>query len=121
VLKLRAEIAKHSQATVVGSPIFEATSETMVENPFIADLIEIRLGDPSHVRQRVIKELSFIRRFHRKSLILVPNRSLPTCLIEWQRLPVWHDPIRTDLRFEFPFFFSDLPFLLEKLYLQQRL
>ena len=44
-------MTKHSQATVmVGSPIFEATSETILENPFKADLIEIRHGDSSHAK-----------------------------------------------------------------------
>lgn len=77
VLKLRAETAKHSQATVVGSPIFEATSETIVENPLKDDLTEILDGDSSQVKWRVSKELSFIRRLGWKSL-LVPNRSLPS-------------------------------------------
>jgi hypothetical protein len=77
VLKLRAEIAKHNQATVAGSPNFETTSVMIVENPFKAHLNGVRHGDPSHVKERVVKELSFIRRFCWKSLILLRNRSLP--------------------------------------------
>ena len=63
MLKLRAEIAKHSQATVVGSPNFERISETIVENPFKAHLNGVWHRDESHLKERVIKELSFIRRF----------------------------------------------------------
>jgi hypothetical protein len=62
VLKLRAETPKHSQATVVGSPNFEATSETIVENPSKAHLSGVRRGDSSPVKERVSKEFSFIRR-----------------------------------------------------------
>jgi len=76
VLKLTAEIAKHSQATVVGSPNFETTSETIAENPFKAYLNGDRNGDESPVKESVTKELSFIRRFCLKSLVLLRNRTL---------------------------------------------
>ena len=71
MLKLTAEMAKHSQATVVGSPNFETTSETIVENPFKADLNGVLHGDAKHVKESVIKELSFIRRFCWKSPIFL--------------------------------------------------
>ena len=76
MLKLRAEIAKQSQATVVGSPNFEPISETIVENPLKAHLNGVRHGDESHLKESVIKGLSFIRRLRWKSLILLQNRTL---------------------------------------------
>jgi hypothetical protein len=50
VVKLRAEIAKQSHATVVGCPIFETTIETIEEKPFKTDPIEIRHRGSSHVK-----------------------------------------------------------------------
>jgi hypothetical protein len=89
VVKLRAEIAKHSHATVAGSPIFEATIETIVANPFRADLTEIREEDSSHPRERVMKELSFIRRGGLEIAYPRSEPITPICLLEWQRLPGW--------------------------------
>jgi hypothetical protein len=44
MLELKAEIAKHSHPTNVGSPTLEKVSETIVDNPLAVDLIDIRQG-----------------------------------------------------------------------------
>ena len=119
MLKLRAEITKHSQPTVVGSPNFETTSETIAENLFKAHLNGVRHADESHVKESVTKELCFIRRFCWKSLILL--RTDHYRLFDWVAATSWLGCLDLNLNAApIPAFFYYSPCLLEKLYFQEQ-